>query len=228
MKIALRIGGLLLSALLAILLFGPRETFERGDGFDAATLPADLDAYLAEAEAAIPGITPGGEKKIVWAGAPGERTAFSLVYLHGFSASKEEIRPVPDGVAEALGANLYYARFAGHARDGAALASVSAGDWWRDALEALEIGRRIGERVIVIGTSTGATMATIALADPDAARNVAGLVAISPNYAVKGAPLAVLTAPLARQILPLAFGAERSWEPLNEAQAKWWTTSYPL
>ncbi|MEL6791961.1 MAG: alpha/beta fold hydrolase, partial [Pseudomonadota bacterium] len=95
-------------------------------------------------------------------------------------------------------------------------------------LEALEIGRRIGERVIVIGTSTGATMATIALADPDAARNVAGLVAISPNYAVKGAPLAVLTAPLARQILPLAFGAERSWEPLNEAQAKWWTTSYPL
>ncbi|MEL7463427.1 MAG: alpha/beta fold hydrolase [Pseudomonadota bacterium] len=228
MKIALRIGGLILSALLAILLFGPRETFDRGAGFDAATLPADLDAYLAAEEAAVPGMTPGAEKEIVWVGAKGEATALSLVYLHGFSASKEEIRPLPDVMADALGANLYYARFTGHGRDGAALAAASAGDWHRDALEALEIGRRIGERVIVIGTSTGATMATIALADQEAARGVAGFIAVSPNYRPKGAPLALLTAPLARQLLPLAFGEERSWEPLNDGQAEWWTTRYPL
>ena len=228
MKTALRVVGALVVLLIAIWILGPREPFDRSRTFDQTALPDDLDAYLAAEEARVAGIRPGAEKEIVWAGAAGEKTPLSIVYLHGFSASKQEIRPVPDRLADALGANLYYARFDGHGAAGEALGAATSAAWWRDTGEALAIGRRIGERVIVIGTSTGATLATIALSDPDVSANVAGFIGVSPNYQIKGAPLALLTMPFARQVLPAILGAERSWEPMNEEHGRWWTTRYPL
>lgn len=223
--------GALVLALAAAWVFGPREPMDR-TGFDEANLPDDLDGYLALKEATHTDLAPGAGKEIVWAGAPGAKTPLAIVYLHGFSATKAEVRPVPDILARRFGANLYYARFAGHGRGGEALAAATAGDWLRDAEEALAIGRRIGDRVLVVATSTGASAATLALSEavsePEAARGVAGLAAISPNFGIRAAPLEVFTAPFARQILPLIFGADRSWEPQNEGQAQWWTTSYPL
>lgn len=228
MKTALLVACGLILAVAALWGFGPREPFDRSAAFDEATLPADLDAYLAAEEARVPDVIPGAGKEIVWAGAPGERTPLSIVYLHGFSASKQEIRPVPDRLAAALGANLYYARFEGHGATGEALGAATTAGWWRDTAEALAIGRRIGRKVIVIGTSTGATLATIALSDPEVSANVAGFVGVSPNYEIKGAPLALMTMPFARQVLPLLLGDERSWEPMNAEHGKWWTTRYPL
>lgn len=218
--------GLIIIAV--IFMTGPREVMDRTITFVAAEMGDDLDVYLAKREAAIPGIRPGAEAEIIWADPTARsKTELSFVYLHGFSASKEEIRPVPDRVAAAFGANLFYARLRGHGRDGEALASATAGQWWNDTVEALEIGRRLGERVIVIGASTGATLATLALADPEVSRNIVGFVAVSPNYEFHGAPLAVLTMPYAREILPPIMGERREWEPVSEDQGLWWTTSYP-
>lgn len=218
----------LFAVAAALWLLGPRETFER-TAFDPATIGDDLDAWAAAREAGTPDLTPGAGREIVWADpAAKAKTPLALVYLHGFSATKEEIRPVVDDVAAALGANLFYARLAGHGRGAAAMAEPRAGDWWRDTQEAVEVGRRLGERVILIGASTGATLATLAVADEAAGADVAGLIAVSPNYLFKGAPIPLLTAPFARQVLPVALGAERSWEPMNDEQAKWWTTTYPL
>lgn len=219
--------GIVIVALGALWTLGPRVTFDRDLTFAEADLGDDLDAYLATSEAAVDGIIPGAEKEIIWAGAPGEKTPLSIVYLHGFSASKEEIRPVPDRIAAALGANLYFNRMTGHGRDGAAMDAASAGDWWNDTAEALAIGRRLGERVLVIGTSTGATMATLALADPAMAESVVGLVGFAPNYRLIGVPIEIVDMPFARQISTLVGGAEQSWEPFNNAQGKWWTTTYP-
>lgn len=214
--------------IAAIFLTGPREVMDRTVTFDPAMLGDDLERYLAEREAAIPGVRPGAEAEIIWADqADPAKTDLAIVYLHGFSATKEEIRPVPDRVAAALGANVFFARLRGHGRDGEALAAATAGQWWNDTIEALEIGRRIGERVIVIGASTGATLATLALADGDVSANVVAFIAISPNYRFHGAPLAVLTMPYAREILPPIMGERREWEPINEEQGLWWTTSYP-
>lgn len=211
-----------------IFMTGPRETMDLTITFDAGDIGDDPAAFVAMREAAIPGIRPGAEAEVIWADpATRAKTDIAIVYLHGFSASKEEIRPVPDLVADALGANMFYARLRGHGRDGAALASAKAGEWWNDTVEALEIGRRLGDRVIVIGASTGATLATLALAELDVARDVIGLVAVSPNYRFHGAPLALLTMPYAREILPPVMGETREWEPANKDQALWWTTSYP-
>ncbi len=118
-------------------------------------LPADLDSYLAANEAAVEGVIPGAEKHIVWARAPGVQTPLSLVYIHGWQGSPLEYQPVFSQVASAVGANLYYARLKGYGVITAEIRRVSVEDWINDVAEAYEIGRRIGDRVVVVGCSMG-------------------------------------------------------------------------
>lgn len=224
------LGRLLLLVILAgalIWAVGPREPVDTEISFDPASLGEDLDAYLEAREARFGDITPGVEKRINWYDEAGRKTPIALVYLHGYSATSEEIRPVPDRVAEALHANIFYTRLTGHGRPGEALAQAKAGDWIEDLAEAMAIGRRIGDRVVIISTSTGGTLATVAAADPRLNAALAGVVLISPNYKVKAAAAALLSLPFARSWVPLVAGAQRSWEPSNELHARFWTTSYP-
>lgn len=221
--LAVILGG----ALAAGYALAPPPRVGLAPAFDAAALPDDLDAWLAGREATIPGITPGAEKRILWAGERGAPTPLAVIYLHGFSATSEEIRPLPDEVARALGANLYFTRLAGHGRDGAALAGASTTDWITDLDEALAIGRRIGARTILIGTSTGGTLAALAAVDPARAEGLAGIVFLSPNFALRPAAARILDLPLADRWGPLVAGAERSFVPRNAEHAKWWTTRYP-
>ncbi|WP_116132239.1 carboxylesterase [Tropicimonas sp. IMCC34043] len=217
---------ILILAVAAALFFGPREPVDRSATVDPASLPADLDAWLAEREAAVPNLRPGAEKRIVWAGEPGVATPLSVVYLHGFSATSEEIRPVPDEVAAGLGANLFFTRLAGHGRDGPAMAEPVAGDWIADLAEAMAIGRRIGGRVLLIGTSSGGTLATLAATDPVLSQGMAGVVLISPNYRINSPAAFLLGLPWVRQWGPLV-APERGFEPRSAGHAAWWTTNYP-
>ncbi len=214
-------------ALSAAFLFGPRERLDLIPDFDAGRLPGDLDAYLAAREAVVGGITPGAEKRILWAGAPGERTGWAVVYLHGFSATSEEIRPVPDLVAEGLGANLYFVRFAGHGLGPDRFAGPVANDWMVDLAEALAIGRRIGERVLVIATSTGGTIAAEGALQPNLADAMDSIVFISPNFGIRADAARLLTWPMARDWVPVVAGRERCFEPINADHARFWTTCYP-
>lgn len=226
---------LLAVAVLAFALWAwPREVAVTPPAFDAAVLPEDLDGWLAQRESVFADIVPGTEKRIVWAGAAGEKTPLALVYVHGFSATSEEIRPVPDKVAAALGANLFFTRLAGHGRGGAAMAQASAADWMVDLAEALAIGARIGDRVVVIGTSTGAAVTLAGLGTPalraamPAAEKVAGVVFVSPNFRLASAVNnTILDLPGAPAFVPLLIGAEREWTPRNEAHGRYWTTRYP-
>ncbi len=222
------VGLLALCAGIGLLLaFGPREPVDLVARFDAAALPADLDRYLAAEEAKVAGITPGTEKRIVWAGAKGARTDLAVVYLHGFSATSEEIRPVPDLVAGALGANLFYTRYAGHGLGGPRLAGPTVQDWVRDTAEALAIGRRIGSRVIVIGTSTGGTMAAEAALQPDLVQGVAGIIFVAPNFGLRPLASRLLTLGGVRAWGPVVAGAERCFAPENDRHQTYWTTCYP-
>jgi len=191
------------------------------------TLPDDLDAWLAGGEAAFSDITPRTEKTIVWATAKKTRTPVSLIYLHGYSATRQEISPVMENVAARLGANLYLTRLKGHGRTGQAMAEASMADWLTDAREALTIGHRLGERVVIVGTSTGGTLATW-LASRPWATDVSALVLISPNFGPKDPKAKLLTLPGRELFVPLVAGDERSWEPHNDEQARYWTHSYPI
>ncbi|WBU59110.1 alpha/beta hydrolase [Paracoccus albus] len=219
---------LLLAGLIALVLllwfFGPREP-GRFQPPEIAELPEDLDAWLYQQET---GVRPEVSRRIVWAGRPATKTPVALVYLHGFSATSQEIRPVPDLIAAWRGANLYFARLAGHGLDGASLDQARVSDWARDVAEAVAIGKRIGEKVVLIGTSTGGTLATQAARDPVLGPQIDGVVLISPNFGLKARGAFLLRQPLARQWLPLIAGRERCFDPRNERHREYWTTCYPI
>jgi alpha-beta hydrolase superfamily lysophospholipase len=158
---------------------------------------------------------------------PGASTDWAVVYIHGFSATSEEIRPVPDLVAGSLGANLFFTRLAGHGLPGDRLAEATAGGWMTDAAEALAIGRRIGERTLVIATSTGGTLAAEAALEPALADQMDAVVLVSPNFGLNSAAASILTMPLARYSGPVVAGRERCFTPTNERHATFWTTCYP-
>lgn len=224
------IYGLAVLAIAAGLafLFGPRVATDTVVRFDAKLIGADPEAWLAKSEAEVAGIHDDLQKEIIWAyPASKAKTPLAVIYVHGFSASKNETRPVPDKVAAALGANLYLTRLSGHGIDGNALASASVNDWVNDMAEALAIGKMIGEKVIVIGVSTGAGLATWAASDPALSNQIDGLVFISPNYGVQAAGSFLLTMPFGEQMVNLIIGKERSFETHNDVQRRFWTWTYP-
>lgn len=230
------LGRLLLALVVmaAALWAWPRDVAIDPPVFDAAALPEDLDGWLASREAVFTDIVPGTEKRILWAGEKGAKTPLAVVYVHGFSATSEETRPVPDKVAAALGANLYFTRLAGHGRGSAPMGTMTAADWMVDFAEALAVGSRIGDRVVIIATSTGAPITLAGLARTElraampGADKVAGVVMISPNFRLASAVnSAILDLPGAPIFVPWLIGAEREWTPRNEAHGIYWTTRYP-
>lgn len=229
-KLGKVLGRVLIALMLLTVLafaFAPKESVDRSRTFDTAVLGDDLDSYLVLEEAKFTDIIPTAQKEIIWAGEKGARTPLSIVYLHGFSATKHEIRPVPDQVAASLGANLLYTRLSGHGRGPAAMAEPNAGDWLIDTAEALAIGKRLGDRVIVISTSTGGTLAAIAATDPALSKDVAGMVFVSPNFGIDKTASFLLNLPFVRDWGPLVVGAEYNSDTRNLDHAKYWTTRYP-
>lgn len=217
---------LLVFLLLGMIVFlaGPRESVD--ETIDAIRLPADLDQYLATAEGQFGDIIPGTEKTIIRADSTRQISDIALVYLHGFSATHPETAPLCDRLADSLQANLFYTRLQGHGRDGSALADASVNDWFNDTAEALAIGQRLGRKVILIGTSTGGTLATWAAARLDMS-NVLGIILLSPNFGPAAAGADILTWPWARQFTPFFLGQNRSWEGINPGHNHFWTTTYP-
>ncbi len=220
-------GLLLLAGLsgLSVLFFvGP--TIVVNKNIKDISLPDDLDQYLAQSEAKFTDITPNTEKKIFWANPDKTKTHLSIVYLHGYSATRHETSPLADDIAAKLNANLFYTRLAGHGRPGYAMTEPSVNDWLNDTLEAVEIGKRLGDKVIVIGVSTGATLATwLAMQPYDS--SVLAYVMISPNYGPKDPQSELLTLPWAQLLVPPILGPEYSWEPENPENAMYWTHKYP-
>lgn len=217
-----------IAACLALLwVVGPYEPAPLTPNLDTSRIGRNVDAYFAVRESAYDDITPGTEKRVIWADARGLRTDWVVVYVHGFSATSEEIRPVPDRVAEGLGANLVFTRLRGHGRGSEAMREARVQDWINDLAEALSAARAVGDKVLVIGTSTGGTLLAGAAQNREMMQAVRGAVFISPNFAINNAAAPLLTWPAARFWLPLIAGAERTVMVRNPAQETFWTTRYP-
>lgn len=223
------IGVLVLIAALISMAWvtAPRDSWTPAANILAPEPGPDMDAWLARRESLFEDITPDTEKRIIWAHEIGAPTPYALVYLHGYSATRQEIAPVPEQIAAALGANLFETRFAGHGRSGEALADATPLDWATDLAEAMAIGRRLGERVILIGTSTGGSIATLGALDPAYRDDIAALILVSPNFEINDPQAWLLDLPYARRFVPMLAGETQSWEPQNAEQRRYWTTSYP-
>ena len=212
-------------ALAAVFLLGPRVSIDAS--FRVPSLPDDLDNYLAESESAFSDITPGAEKKIIWASAQRTQTEYAFVYLHGFSATRQESAPVPDNIASHFNSNIYYARLAGNGRSADAMLDGSVNRWVNDAAEAMAIASKIGKRTVIIGCSTGATLAWWTANQPALSNDIAAMVFLSPNFGVADSRANLLLCPWGAQLARKVEGEYRESTPVSDAHGAYWTCRYP-
>ncbi|RLD86991.1 MAG: alpha/beta hydrolase [Bacteroidetes bacterium] len=112
-------------------------------------------------------LKPDNEARIIWANpkAP-EKTEYVLVYIHGFSASCKEGYPTNYNFAKRYGINMYCARLADHGvSDEKPMINLTAERYLESAKQALQIGSQLGEKVILMSTSTGGTLSLKLAAD---------------------------------------------------------------
>jgi esterase/lipase len=213
---------------LAVFFLGPVNQFGPDAPAPRAAPPAieQLDRWLAEQEAAYPDIRPDLQRQVVWHDRPGVRTPWSVVYVHGFVSSWQDTAPLAQRVAEQLGANLYFARLSGHGRTSDALAEASAQDWLADTLEAQAIGQRIGERVLFIGFSTGATLGTWLGQRPEG-QAVDAFVFLSPNYGPRDRRSELINQPWGMQLALLLEGEIFSLVDPTGLENNAWSLVYP-
>ncbi|MDT8991476.1 YqiA/YcfP family alpha/beta fold hydrolase [Curvibacter sp. APW13] len=215
--------------LLVVVLAGPRNQFGSETPTPRTAPPADpaqLDAWLQQGEKAFADMKPSNAKGITWATKPGERTPWAIVYLHGFSASRLETAPLADVLAQALGANVFHARLTGHGLASVeAMGQASVQDWLADTVEAIQIGKTLGDKVLVLGVSTGATLATWAATTP-LAKDIAAMAFVSPNFGPKDKRADMVNGPWGMQIALAMEGPVRGWTPENAAEANAWSTKH--
>lgn len=184
---------------------------------------------LVEANESRFKLKPDNEARIVWANdSLKNRTKYAVVYLHGFSASQEEGDPIHTHFAKSIGANLYLARLSEHGKDTVdALYLMTATSLWESAKEAYSIGKQLGEKVIIIGTSTGGTLTLMLAAEqyPE----IAGVILYSPNIAIND-PMAWMTNnPWGVQLGRMVLGGKNNTAGDNrELYKKYWNYTYRI
>ncbi|MBL7697275.1 MAG: alpha/beta fold hydrolase [Chitinophagaceae bacterium] len=191
--------------LIIVYLMGPRPA----DPVYDKKLPevpsaANLDTYINQHESQHK-LRPDNEARIVWADSSKSITDYSILYLHGFSASQGEGDPVHKDIAKKYHCNLYLSRLAEHGIDTTEkLQNLTADKLWESAKEAYAIASKIGRKVIVVGTSTGASLALMLAANYP---QVHSLVLLSPNIEIFDSNAWILNNPWGLQLAKLINGS---------------------
>jgi hypothetical protein len=114
--------GIFATAMILVIVYmlGPKvSTQELTVAFPPVpTRLTELSTYIATREDSVKGLKQGNEAYIVWADSTNKsKTPYSVVYIHGFSASPMEGDPVHRFLAEHFGANLFVTRLPEHGID---------------------------------------------------------------------------------------------------------------
>ena len=220
--------GLLIFLALVILVgvLGPRVKYDEVN-LDPITLDLsidEIDGYVAGKESQVEFLKEDNEARVVWADSSHQKTAYSVVYLHGFSASQGEGAPIHTLIADSIGANLFLARLRDHGLGTKeAFREVTPQDWIDDTKEALAIGRLLGEQVIVVSCSTGGTL-SIALAPQE--HSIHSLILLSPNIEIADPNAAMITGPWGGHIIESLVGEYRMVDSTQLSQ--YWSGNYHI
>lgn len=189
--------------------------------------PAELESFVAVNESRHK-VKPDNEARIVWNDSTRSKTPYSVVYLHGFSASQEEGDPVHLDFAKKFGCNLYLARLADHGIDTTEQLLYFNGDrFWESAKQALMIGKAIGDKVIVMSTSTGGSVALMLAGEYP--QDVDALINLSPNIRVNNSTIWIANNPWGLQIARKVVGGNyQVITDFDSARYQYWNSKYRL
>ncbi|MDA0315334.1 MAG: alpha/beta hydrolase [Bacteroidetes bacterium] len=156
--------GLFATAMILVIIYmlGPKVKTEELT-ITYPEIPMDalgLEQYLQNREDTVKGLKPRNEAYILWADSiTKKKTPYSVVYIHGFGASPMGSDPVHRFLAAHFGANLFVTRLPEHGisrKNGMEYLNAQA---LADAAgEAYQIGKSLGDRVIVVGSSMGGAL----------------------------------------------------------------------
>lgn len=186
-----------------------------------------LEKQISESEAAVVNIKPDNEARIIWADSIPKKTSYSIVYLHGWSASQEEGDPIHLETAKRYGFNLFLPRLAGHGlKEEEPLLNLTADEYLDSAEKAIAIGKQLGDKVIIMGTSTGGTLGLHFSAGDTA---IAGLMLYSPNIEIFDPTAKLLSKPWGLQIARLVTGDDyHEFDDRTKLIDQYWTSKYRL
>jgi pimeloyl-ACP methyl ester carboxylesterase len=224
-----KILSILLVVLLIIYLLGPSpKTPVYSPVLPVVpSQPTALEHYIDSNES-LHKLKPDNEARIIWFDSNKTKTEYSIVYLHGFSASQAEGQPMHTNIAKEFGCNLYLSRLAEHGIDTTQpMMNLTADKLWESAKQALQIGKQLGNKVILMTTSTGGTLALKLAADyPD---DVYALILMSPNIAIYDSRSFLLNKHWGLQIARAVTGSHyltsSDSAPLYR---QYWYSHYPL
>ncbi|MBI5858900.1 MAG: alpha/beta hydrolase [Sphingobacteriales bacterium] len=218
--------GIFFLLLIVVYFLGPQPsapTFSK-DLPSIPSEPASLEKYIKDNEAKHK-LKPDNEARILWFNdSLKQKTEYAVVYIHGFSASQEEGDPVHYDFAQKFECNLYLSRLEDHGVDTTdPLANLTADRMWNSAKEAYAIGKQLGNKIILMSTSTGGTLALkLCVEYPDIAANIM----LSPNIAINDPYAWMLNNHWGLQIAQLMEGKTRTVKDTTAIYAQYWNNRY--
>lgn len=217
-------------ALAIIYLIGPKPTTPIYDN-SLPSVPVNakqLELEILKMESNHK-IKPDNEARIIWAADDSikQKTEYAIVYLHGFSASQGEGDPVHRNIARKFNCNLYLSRLSEHGIDTTEqLLKLTADKYWESAKTALAIGKQLGHKVILMGTSTGASLALMLAAHQ---RDISALILLSPNIEINDPNAWILNSPWGLQIARTVVGSKYIYsEDKRPETRRYWSYPYRI
>lgn len=215
--------------LILLYLFGPHPSNPNLSA-ELPTVPTNLvnlETFIRQKEAAHK-LRPDNEARIIWANdSTRGKTPFSILYLHGFTASQEEGDPVHYTIAKKFGCNLYLSRLADHGLDTVEqMLNFSNQRLWESAKEAYAIASRLGEKVIIMGTSTGGTLSLLLSAQNP---GIYAQILLSPNIEIFDHNAWILNNPWGLQAARLITGSKYVYsDDTRPIYKQYWSYGYRL
>ncbi|MCB1319906.1 MAG: alpha/beta fold hydrolase, partial [Leptospiraceae bacterium] len=170
-------------------------------------LPADFQTYYQQQLEAgqQAGVRPGNEVRLVRFA---DRTEYTILFIHGFGASRAGGEAVVDVIANELQANTYYMRLPGHGTNTADHAAHDFREYLDATEDAFAMLPRLGDKIILIGSSTGALLTTyLASKYPD---RVYAMIMASPLYEFANPSTAMFDVPGGIYVVEALYGPDRS------------------
>lgn len=221
---------IIIIALALIFFLGPRVEKPSTDwNVPQTELQVDLvllQEQIDNAEKNTDYIKPDNQGRIIFADSIPQKTEYCLLYLHGFSASPKEGFPVNEDFAERYHMNTYLPRLYGHGLETPDnLLNMTPDNLLESAKDALKIARQLGEKVILMSTSTGGTLSLIlASANPD----VHSLIMYAPNIEMAEDMTKILTFPWGLQLGKMVSGEMVEYPDDTPMEKKYWQSSYRI